>query len=485
MSRRGLQVAIAGTVLLALAAPPAQAVPGDADSAELGVYFGTNLLDDYAGLEPDDGGLFGARLGAFITRRWSFEFSFQDLSSENDLGTHFSITSYRGNALINFMPERRLRPFVTAGLGLEKSEMGRLDSSDPGINLGGGLRWYFLHNFGARFDARFVRTDLGGEIDSSQSNLEATAGVMFGWGGGPPADADGDGVRDGKDNCPDTPAGAVVDLKGCPLDSDGDHVFDGLDTCADTGVGCPVDATGCPLDLDADGVIDCQDKCADTPAGCAVETTGCPKDADADGVCDGLDKCAGTGKDCPVDATGCPTDTDGDKKIDCEDKCAATPAGCTVDATGCPKDEDADGVCDGIDQCAKTPAGRTVDVKGCAPLFVAEKAKLVLEGVTFETNSAKLAPQSLETLDAVAASMRAWSEIKVEIEGHTDASGSEAHNLKLSQQRAESVRDYLASKGVEAARLVAKGYGESQPIADNDSPEGMAKNRRVELKKVN
>jgi outer membrane protein OmpA-like peptidoglycan-associated protein len=81
--------------------------------------------------------------------------------------------------------------------------------------------------------------------------------------------------------------------------------------------------------------------------------------------------------------------------------------------------------------------------------------------------------------------MRAWSEIKVEIEGHTDASGSEAHNLKLSQQRAESVRDYLVSKGVEASRLVAKGYGESQPIADNDSPEGMAKNRRVELKKVN
>jgi len=456
MMRAGLlRVGIAISLLgLGLAAPPALAIGGDENSAEAGVYAGQAILDEYGGLEPDDDMLFGARLGAFMTPTWSIEASYQQLSTDNALGTDLDVTSYRGNLLYNFLPGSRFRPFLTAGLGLETTEIDLKDSNGPGINLGGGVRWFLSDHLGLRLDGRYVYTDVGLGIDAWQSNIEATAGVVFAWGGGPPADTDRDGVPDRKDDCPGTPLGATVDLRGCPKDSDGDRVFDGIDACPDTAAGCAVDDKGCPLDTDGDGVIDCQDKCAGTAKGCTVDATGCPKDEDGDGVCDGVDKCAGTAK------------------------------GCTVDATGCPKDADGDRVCDGVDKCPGTPTGRAVDAIGCEVLFVPEKGDLVLEGVTFENDSAQLKPESAATLDPVAASLLAWSDVRVEVEGHTDSTGSDAYNLKLSQRRAEAVRDYLVSKGVDAARLEAKGYGETQPITTNDSAEGRARNRRVELKKL-
>lgn len=119
-----------------------------------------------------------------------------------------------------------------------------------------------------------------------------------------------------------------------------------------------------------------------------------------------------------------------------------------------------------------------------APIVTPEKPTLVLEGVTFETDSAKLRPESREILDRVAESLRAWPEIRVEVQGHTDASGSTAHNLALSQARADAVRIHLAGRGVDPSRLTAKGYGESRPIAPNATREGKAKNRRVELVKL-
>jgi len=479
--RVGIAVSLLGA---GLAAPPALAVGGDQNSGEAGLYAGQCLLDEYAGLEPDDDLLYGARLGAFMTPTWSLEFSYQQLSTESALGVDLDITSYRGNALYNFLPGRRFRPFLTAGLSLESTEIDDQDADGPGVNLGGGVRWLLSDHFGLRLDGRFVYTDVGGSVDEGQTNIEATAGVVFAWGGGPPADTDRDGVPDRKDDCPGTPLGATVDLRGCPKDSDGDRVFDGIDACPDTASGCPVDDKGCPLDSDGDGVIDCQDKCAGTVKGCAVDAAGCPKDEDGDRVCDGTDTCAGTATGCTVDATGCPTDEDGDGVCDGIDECAGTVKGCTVDAAGCPKDEDGDRVCDGVDKCPGTLAGRTVDTVGCEVLFVPEKGDLVLEGVTFENDSAQLEPESVATLDSVAASLVAWSEVRVEVEGHTDSTGSDAYNLELSQRRAEAVRDYLVGKGVDAARLAAKGYGETQPITQNDTAEGRARNRRVELKKL-
>lgn len=121
-----------------------------------------------------------------------------------------------------------------------------------------------------------------------------------------PADSDGDGVPDKRDNCPDTPKGVQVDEHGCPPDSDGDGVPDYMDKCPDTPKGAKVDQNGCPLDSDSDGIPDYKDKCPDTPEGVKVDENGCPLDSDGDGVPDSMDKCPDTPSGTRVDQTGCP-----------------------------------------------------------------------------------------------------------------------------------------------------------------------------------
>lgn len=117
-------------------------------------------------------------------------------------------------------------------------------------------------------------------------------------------------------------------------------------------------------------------------------------------------------------------------------------------------------------------------------VFEKGQETVVLEGVHFETNSANLTQESYEILDGVAAKLRDNPKVKVEIQGHTDEVGTPEYNQDLSQRRAETVRDYLVSKGVKEDRLVAKGYGATRPVAPNTTDEGRAKNRRVELKKL-
>jgi outer membrane protein OmpA-like peptidoglycan-associated protein len=129
-------------------------------------------------------------------------------------------------------------------------------------------------------------------------------------------------------------------------------------------------------------------------------------------------------------------------------------------------------------QAAPEPKRRT-------KLFEKGKKSLVLEGVNFVTDSSELTPESKAILDKVAESLQEWREVDVEVEGHTDSVASPSYNLDLSQRRAESVREYLVSKGVASSRLTAKGYGETHPVATNATPEGRAKNRRVELRKTN
>ena len=185
-----------------------------------------------------------------------------------------------------------------------------------------------------------------------------------------------------------------------------------------------------------------------------------------------------------MDATGCPRDTDGDGVADGADRCPNTPAGTPVDATGCPADSDRDGVINANDKCPDTPAGTTVDAVGCAALFQAGQP-LVLQGVNFETGKSVLLPESQEILDRVAQSLIDNPEVTVEVGGHTDNTGRRASNLRLSEARANAVRDYLIGKGVEGARMTAKGYGPDQPVAENTTVQGRAANRRVELSKTN
>jgi outer membrane protein OmpA-like peptidoglycan-associated protein len=361
-------------------------------------------------------------------------------------------------------------------------------------------------------------TPLGASVDNRGCPADAdTDGVLNGIDACPntptgatvdatgcPHDQDGDKVLDGIDQCPDTPAGVTVDAKGCPPtppppgDSDGDGVNDLLDKCPATPAGATVDPTGCPIDSDHDNVWDGLDRCPDTPVGATVDTNGCPSDSDGDRVFDGIDRCPDTAPGTPVDSFGCPADSDKDGVGDGFDKCPNTPPGTQVDASGCPlaKDTDGDGVIDPQDRCPGTPAGSRVDQFGCLVLFeerapaapgapTPARPTLILMGVNFQTGRSVLTTSSYAVLDQVAASLVANPEIRIEIAGYTDSTGRRPMNLRLSMARAAAVRAYLARRGVSPMRMQARGFGASGYIAPNNTPEGRAQNRRVELHKLN
>ena len=270
-------------------------------------------------------------------------------------------------------------------------------------------------------------------------------GLTFAFGD---KDSDGDGVRDRKDKCPDTPAGVTVDANGCPVDTDGDGVADYQDDCpTEKGL---VALHGCP-DADGDGVRDSDDKCPNTPAGIRVDANGCPVDSDGDGVTDDLDKCPGT------------------------------PAGVKVDRNGCPLDRDGDGVPDYQDKCPDR-AGPASN-KGC-PEIKAEARKILNEAtkyINFDFNKATLKPSSFPKLEQMVQIMNDYPDYSLSIAGHTDSKGADDYNLNLSYERAASARAYMLSKGIPADRIEARGYGESKPIADNATEEGQALNRRVDF----
>ena len=184
-----------------------------------------------------------------------------------------------------------------------------------------------------------------------------------------------------------------------------------------------------------------------------------------------------------------PVDGDGDGVPDSADRCPSQPA---ATADGCPtpvapaappSDTDGDGIDDSKDECPGTLEGLKVDASGCIAAATAQK--IVLKGVTFLPNSAELTPDAKKVLDEAYDALAGQAGLKVELGGHTDSSGDDKLNLSLSQRRADSVKKYLTGKGIAAERLVAKGYGEAQPIADNKTKAGRTENRRVELKILN
>ena len=168
-------------------------------------------------------------------------------------------------------------------------------------------------------------------------------------------------------------------------------------------------------------------------------------------------------------------DSDGDGVIDEYDVCWNTPAGVTVDSKGCGIDSDGDGVPDHLDQCPDTPLGTVVYTDGCAIVIV------TLEGVNFASDSATLTSEANSILDGALTAIKANPSAQLAVEGHTDSRASDSYNLDLSQRRAQSVVDYLVSKGVSSSRLNPVGKGEGYPIASNDTREGRHQNRRVEV----
>lgn len=143
------------------------------------------------------------------------------------------------------------------------------------------------------------------------------------------------------------------------------------------------------------------------------------------------------------------------------------------------KDSDNDGVADAVDKCPNTEKGEAVTAEGC-PKY-AEEIRLLAKNIYFETASDKIKAESYEALNKVAAILVAHPSANLSIEGHTDSQGDDAMNLALSKKRAQSVLNYLTSKGADVSHLSAEGYGETQPLGDNSTKEGRAMNRRVEL----
>jgi OOP family OmpA-OmpF porin len=170
-------------------------------------------------------------------------------------------------------------------------------------------------------------------------------------------------------------------------------------------------------------------------------------------------------------------DSDGDGVANSRDRCPGTPAGAKVDQYGCELDDDGDGVVNSQDKCAGTPKGTVVDNSGCKLA-----AEYKLENVNFEFDSAKLTASSTATLNDAVKILKRHAGTKVEIAGHTDSQGSADYNQGLSERRAQAVADYLIANGANASNLTVKGYGESNPVADNGTKEGRAANRRVELR---
>ena len=286
------------------------------------------------------------------------------------------------------------------------------------------------------------------------------------------ADSDGDGYLDDVDQCPQDPEDFdnYEDEDGCPEDQDTDK--DGI---ADSKDLCPTepedfdgdqDEDGCPdieHDKDGDGIVDAQDACPLDPEDKDnyQDEDGCPEpDNDSDGILDVADNCPNEpeDKDGWQDEDGCPDfDNDGDRILDVADKCPNEP-------------EDYDG-----DQ----------DDDGCIDeykLIVVTDNKIELKDkVHFETNKARIMPDSFEMLTEVSKVLVSNSAMIVRIEGHTDSRGSAKHNQILSDKRAKSVRDFLIERMVNSDRLIPIGYGEEEPIEDNSTEEGRFANRRVEF----
>jgi len=196
------------------------------------------------------------------------------------------------------------------------------------------------------------------------------------------------------------------------------------------------------LDDDKDGVINLNDKCPTTPRGVIVDLSGCELDDDNDGV------------------------------INAKDKCPNTPSGTTVNGSGCEFDDDKDGVLNSKDKCPDTIRGATINEHGCAVTVDLQ--------INFDTDSSVIKNSYENKIQEFANFMKKYPSVNAKIEAHTDSTGSEKYNEKLSQRRADSAVNALINLNVDKSRLEAIGYGELKPLEPNTTKEGRATNRRVE-----
>lgn len=286
-------------------------------------------------------------------------------------------------------------------------------------------------------------------------------------------DRDGDHIQDSEDKCPDVPG--IKELQGCP-DRDGDGITDLEDDCPDDKG--TVEFKGCP-DRDGDKIIDKLDSCPDIAG--LKEFDGCP-DRDGDGTPDKTDLCPDIPG--PKEYKGCP-DRDGDTVLDKDDACPDVPG--PVENKGCPwPDTDKDGIFDKDDACP-TKAG-VKEYKGCPPPppIKAAEQKIIeraFQSLEFATAKDIIKPKSFPSLNDLAKLLKQHAEEwTLKLSGHTDNQGSPDKNMLLSEKRANAVKRYLVTKGAKADKILTEWFGQTAPIADNATPAGRQKNRRVEMK---
>jgi outer membrane protein OmpA-like peptidoglycan-associated protein len=344
------------------------------------------------------------------------------------------------------------------------------DKSSGTVNSGAGLTFWFTENVGLAL-ATTYKWGFGDDsppLDrykpEFRSVFQHTVGITFQLGG---KDTDGDGIYDKNDACPEV--AGLKQFNGCP-DTDADGIIDRNDGCPDVFGLAALD--GCP-DTDGDGIADKDDACPEV-AGLAA-LNGCP-DTDGDGIADKDDACTEVAGLAVFE--GCP-DTDKDGIADKDDKCP-TVAG-PNENSGCPiLDADKDGVPDLQDDSA-TVAGPASN-KGYPENI--ESFKIQAKSVFFDKNKSTFKAgdaATIASLDAMREILRNYPNAKFSIQGHTDNDGSDAFNQKLSEDRANAVRNALIEKGIKPENLVAVGFGETKPIASNKTKEGKAQNRRTEV----
>ena len=320
-------------------------------------------------------------------------------------------------------------PYVIGGFGL----MHFKEATNTTAEIGVGTNLWITKKLGFNVQTSYNKAIKG------TSYMHHALGLVVRLGKGP--DKDKDGVPDSEDECPNEPGTSATN--GCP-DTDGDGILDKADLCPDL-AGLVLYA-GCP-DTDGDGITDADDACP-TVAGPEI-SKGCP-DSDGDGVLDFEDTCPKTIGTKAM--KGCP-DKDGDGIADAEDKCPDVFG--AMKNMGCPSDD----------------SKKTLQ----------EKINFASQSIQFEAGLSIISKKSYKVLDEIVDIMKANPSSKFTINGHTDNVGSSSKNIDLSAKRSAAVMNYFLAKGVSYARLRSSGYGDAMPISNNNTSEGRAKNRRVDI----
>ncbi len=319
------------------------------------------------------------------------------------------------------------------------------DASAGTVNGGLGLTFWLSKQVGLSLQSTYKHSFDDTRVPNVDvpSHMQHFVGITFKFGA---KDTDGDGIYDKYDACPEV--AGPKEFNGCP-DSDGDKIIDKDDACPnEAGLAA---FNGCP-DTDGDGVPDKDDACPDVAGLKALG--GCP-DKDGDGIADKDDKCPDVKG--PKENAGCPwPDRDGDGVLDKDDKCPDVKG--PASNNGCPIPEPTEEAIKKLNEYAKT--------------------------ILFDTGKFSFQKQTLPVLQSISAILKEYPTSKFSIEGHTDNSGKADANLKLSEERAAAVKNYLVENGIAADRLTSSGYGQTKPIDSNKTKAGKANNRRVEVKLV-